>query len=125
MTSSSASLTPEELKEVQQLQVENEVLAQEVSQLISTMMTEKERRKELAQQEKDVDSHPSRAHLKEIAGMQKDAPILALIKQWRSARQQCSAYSETLEEVRANFVEMKALYEELTANKQKKKETVC
>eukprot|EP00796_Vickermania_ingenoplastis_P004330 gene4330-3144_t len=113
-------LTADELKEIHELHRGNEILATEIGQLVARIAEAKERRKECFM-ETDVETHQSKLYIREIKGMQRDAAIIDLVQRWRAARLQCAAYSETIEEVRNNFLEMKRLYEQLQKSQAKSK----
>lgn len=114
----SDSLTDAEVREIAILHRDNDVLAKEVSKLTARLTEEKEKRREYFV-ENDVETEPSKAYLRDIRLLRKDSRMLELVQQWRAARLQCASYSETIEEVHSNFLEMKNLYGQLQERKTK------
>lgn len=105
-------LTCEEINEIECLNAGNELLVKEICRLEDEKLRAKEARRKPLKPE-DLDSHASAEYIRQIKILDANSPIIDLLQQWRLARLQCASYSETIEEVQVNFVEMKRLHAKL------------
>lgn len=105
-------LTSEEINEVEYLNALNEQLVKDICRLEDEKLRAKEVRRKSFKPE-DLDNHASAEYIRQIKALDENSPLIDLLQQWRLARLQCASYSETIEEVQVNFIEMKRLHAKL------------